>query len=464
MTSSCSCDEFNRAALMRGAAARAGAGLPAIERGMPAPAGTGLSRRSFLARSAGAAMAVYGTSMLAPRAFEEGIASAMAAGGENKILVSVFLPGGLDALSLIAPASDAAYKEMRPSLNVGAEDASLRLPGDPSLQWHANARPLSDLHKLGKVTVLPAIGYTDPDQSHFTSRHYWEVGELDPAARIGWMGRFLDAHGAPDNPLQGLSLDWNLAPSLAPRHVPVAAVSDPGDYDFWTRDVWDDDVNDKLLSGWGALGGLTTGDPELAAARTAARMSSSLRAGLLPVKGFDPLAAPNVPYPESDNWFPRRLASLAEMIGRKLPLKCVALEANGGYDTHDGQLGSLPGDIALLSRSLAAFQADLEKRGEADRVIVHVWSEFGRRAEQNGSGTDHGAGGVSLLMGTRASGEIVGEFPGVGSGQLDDQGNLRHTTDFRAVYKSLVEGWFQESATGIVPDAGSFSSLPLLKA
>ena len=193
-------------------------------------------------------------------------------------------------------------------------------------------------------------------------------------------------------------------------------------------------------------------------------MSSSLRAGLLPVRGFDPLAAPNVPYPVTDNRFPRRLASLADMIGRKMPLKCVALEANGGYDTHDGQLGSLPDDIALLSQSLAAFQADLEKRGEADRVIVHVWSEFGRRAQENGSGTDHGAGGVSLIMGTKASGGIVGEFPGVGASQLDSQGNLRHTTDFRAVYKTLVEDWFQESATGIVPDAGSFSALPLLKA
>ena len=406
-TNACSCDEFNRAALLKAGAARAGAGLPAIERGMPIPAGTGLSRRSFLARSAGAAVAVYGGTMLAPRAFEEGIAAAQAAGGEQNILVSVFLPGGIDALSLVAPAADGTYKTLRPTLRI-AEDPSLQLPADPSLQWHPNAKPLSDLHKLGKVTVLPAIGYEHPDQSHFTSRHYWEVGELDPAGRVGWMGRFLDAHGTPDNPLQGLSLDFNLAPSLAPKTVPVSAVSDPSDYDFWTRDVWDAGVNDKLLSGWGALGDLSTSDPELAAARNAARMSAGLRAGLLPVKGFDPLAAPNVPYPTVNDAFPRRLASLADMIGRKMPLKCVAIEANGGYDTHDNQLTSLPANIALLSQSLAAFQADLEKRGEADRVIVHVWSEFGRRAQENGSGTDHGAAGVGLVMGTKAAGGIVG--------------------------------------------------------
>ncbi len=459
----CSCDEFNRAALLRAGAARAGAGLPAVERGMPTPAGTGLSRRSFLARSAGAAVAVYGGAMLAPRAFEEGIASAMAAGGESNILVSVFLPGGIDALSLIAPAADSTYKTLRPTLKI-KEDASLQLPGDPSLQWHPNAKPLSDLHKLGKVTVMPAIGYTDPDQSHFTSRHYWEVGELNPAGRVGWMGRFLDAHGRPDNPLQGLSLGYDLAPALAPKSVPVAAVSNPSDYDMWTRDVWDAGVNAKLMAGWGALGGLSTTDPELAAARAATRMSAGLRTSLLPLKGFDPLKAPNVPYPAGNNAFPRRLASLADMIGRKMPLKCVAIEANGGYDTHDNQLNSLPNNIAMLSQSLAAFQADLEKRGEADRVIVHVWSEFGRRAVENGSGTDHGAGGVSLIMGTKAAGGIVGGFPGITSAQLDKQGNLKHTADFRAVYKTLVEGWFKESAAGIVPDASSFSALPLLKA
>jgi uncharacterized protein (DUF1501 family) len=432
--------------------------------GMPIPAGTGLSRRSFLNRSAGLALAVYGGAMLAPRAFEEGIAAAQAATPDQRILVSVFLPGGIDALSLLAPTGHAAYPTLRPSLKIAADPAD-QLAGDPTLQWHPNARPLRDLHAAGKLTVLPAIGYADPNQSHFTSRHYWEVGELDPGGRVGWMGRFLDRHGAADNPLQGLSLDYNLAPSLAPTTVPVAAVGSPEDYDFWARDVWDDGINEKLLGGLGTLGNLPTGDPELGAARGAARMSAALRTGLLPVHGTDAAALEQAHgYPAGNDAFPRRLAMLAEMIGRGLPLKCVALEANGGYDTHDNQNGSLPDDIALLSRSLAAFQADLASRGLEDRVLVHVWSEFGRRAEENGAGTDHGAGGVSLVMGSQAAGGIVGEFPGIASNQLDDDGNLKHTTDFRAVYKTLVEGWFEQDASGIVPDAASFSALPLLKA
>jgi uncharacterized protein (DUF1501 family) len=457
----CSCNEFSRAQLLRGAAAVPGAGLPAVEPGMPLPAGTGLSRRSFLARTAGLAMAVYGGAALAPQAFEEGIAAAQAA-GEGRILVSVFLAGGVDALSLLAPTGHPEYAALRPTLRIATDPADA-LAGDPSLQWHPSARPLRDVHAAGKLTVLPAVGYTDPNQSHFTSRHYWEVGELDPAGRVGWLGRFLDRHGVPDNPLQGLSLDYTLAPSLAPSSVPVAAVGAPEDYDFWTRDVWDDTVNDKLLNGFGALGNLATGDPALASARGAARMSAALRNGLAPVRGTDPMALAQAPYPVADDRFPRRLAGLADMIARGMPLRCVAIEANGGYDTHDDQNGSLPADIALMSQSLAAFQADLEARGVADRVLVHVWSEFGRRAQENGGGTDHGAAGSGFLMGTQASGTVVGEFPGLAPSELDDQGNLRHTVDFRAVYKTLCEGWFGVDATGIVTDAAAFSALPLLK-
>ena len=140
---------------------------------------------------------------------------------------------------------------------------------------------------------------------------------------------------------------------------------------------------------------------------------------------------PRSPYPAPSNAFPERLASLAEMIDRGLPLRVVALDANGGYDTHENQAADAARtNLGLLSSSLAAFQADLEARGIADRVLVHVWSEFGRRPQANGSGTDHGAGGASLVMGTQATGTMVGEFPGLAT--LDAQSNLRHTVDFRA--------------------------------
>lgn len=107
------------------------------------------------------------------------------------------------------------------------------------------------------------------------------------------------------------------------------------------------------------------------------------------------------------------------------------------------------------------FQPDLEARGLADRVLVHVWSEFGRRAAENAEGTDHGAAGLGLLIGTRAAGRMVGEFPGLDA--LDPQGNLRATADFGAVYAALLEQWLGTEAAGIVPDAGRVARPQLVK-
>ena len=459
-STACGCAGFSRSELLRGgAAATAGRGLRAIEAGMPLPAGTGLSRRSFLARTSGLALAVFGGAALSPRAFEAGIAAAEAA-GEQRVLVSIFCSGGLDSLSLLAPVGDARYATLRGALALSA-DPAYTFAEDTRLRWHPNAAPLRDLHAAGKLSVIPAIGYADANQSHFTSRHYWEVGAIDPAGRVGWLGRYLDRHGAADNPLQGLSLDYTLAPALATADVPVAAVASPESYHLWARDVWDDAMFDAAVTRWGGQGALATADPELATARRAAGMSTALRTQLAELQGHQGAWQNAVAYPASQNDFPERLASLAEMIGRGLPLRVVALDANGGYDTHENQAATLQANLSLLSSSLAAFQADLEARGVADRVLVHVWSEFGRRPEANGSGTDHGAGGASLVLGTQAKGAMVGEFPGLAT--LDAQSNLRHTVDFRAVYKGLAEQWLGVSADGIVPGASGFTAPQLVR-
>jgi uncharacterized protein (DUF1501 family) len=119
--------------------------------------------------------------------------------------------------------------------------------------------------------------------------------------------------------------------------------------------------------------------------------------------------------------------------------------------------------MTLTAASLLAFQRDLEARGLADRVLVHVWSEFGRRGAENGSGgTDHGAAGVGFLIGTRAAGRMVGEFPGLAQG-LDDDGNVVATTDFRAVYSSLLEQWLGVDAASVIPDASSFQRPVLVR-
>jgi uncharacterized protein (DUF1501 family) len=448
------CDEFSRASFMRRTAAEAGRGLPAIEAGMPAPAGTGLDRRTFVARTFGLALSVYGAGKL--NLFQEGIARA-ASGPAQPVLVSVFLPGGADSLSVLYPALDSRYRQLRPTLALGAGDGP-QFTEDPSLYWHPSLAPFATLHGEGKVTVMPAVGYTHPDQSHFTSRHFWEVGATEPRLVTGWMGRYLDHAGVRDNPLQGLSLDYQLQPSLASAKVPVAALAAPDEYTFDAPGVWGD-VETRMLETLQPLGARRS-DRFLNEAANATAQSDRLRRQLAPFTGSD-YGTP-VPYPDGDDGFPRQLAGLAAMLAAGLPLRCVAITAPGEYDTHSDQPKALADGLDITARSLLAFQRDLEARGLADRVLTLVWSEFGRRAEENGSdGTDHGAAGSAFLIGTRSKGQMVGEFPGVAN--LDDDGNLRATSDFRGVYSSLLEQWLGEDAAAVIPGAKSFQRPVLVK-
>jgi uncharacterized protein (DUF1501 family) len=453
----CGCNDYSRTQLLRRAAAEAGQGLPAIEPGMPLPAGTGLTRRSFVSRATGLALSVYGATALGPKAFEQGIAAAAAqAPASDPILVSIFLSGGADALTLLAPTSaHPQYAQSRPTLALPAGQGT-PLTEDPTLRFHPSLAGVAELYGEGKVSVMPAIGYDDANQSHFTSRHYWEVGEVNPWGRWGWLGRYLDHHGVPDNPLQGLTLGWDLQPSLAAHDVPVATVGQPDEYDFWTPGVWGD-VQDKMLDAFSDLGDPPTSDTGLAQARGAVAATGRLRDQLAPFQGGFTTPA-GVTYPTGD--FAGRLRALAAMVDGGLPLKVVAIES-GGYDTHSDQLESLPGDLLEISNSLRAFQRDLEARGLQDRVLVHVWSEFGRRPEENGSGTDHGAAGTGFLIGSKAKGEMVGEFPGLAV--LDEDDNLRNTADFRSVYCALLEQWLGVDAGPIIPNASAFTRPTLVK-
>jgi uncharacterized protein (DUF1501 family) len=453
MTGCNHCNGLSRSRLLHQAAAEAGRGLPLIE------PGTGLSRRSFVAQSAGAMLAVYGASRLGVGAFEEGIASA-ASGPSQPVLISIFLEGGADALSVLSPQGDPLYRKLRPKLGLigGAAFAE-----DDRLRWHPATSGLTQLYGEQKVTVLPAVGYTNADQSHFTSRHYWEVGATSTNLRTGWLGRYLDIVGSPDNPLQGLSLDNTLAPALATAKLPVASIDGPDQYDFWSNRVWGE-VETRMLDAIGSLGA-AHGDPAFSAAAGVNAQVDRLRTQLVPFQGSDgqPGFTSPVQYPKSDEDFPRRLAGLAAMLAAGLPLRVVALSAPGHYDTHSDQANDLAQGLQLTSDSLLAFQRDLEARGLADRVLVHVWSEFGRRAQENGdAGTDHGAAGVGFLIGTRAKGQMVGEFPGLAKG-LDDDGNVIATADFRGVYAGLLEQWLGVDAARVIPDAGSFQRPVLVR-
>jgi uncharacterized protein (DUF1501 family) len=206
------------------------------------------------------------------------------------------------------------------------------------------------------------------------------------------------------------------------------------------------------------LFGAQPADPALRTAGGVAVQVDKLRQQLLPFQSQDgkPGYTSPVTYPTSSDDFPKKLAGLAAMLGAGLPLRAIAMSAPGEYDTHSNEPAALQQGLQLTSDSLLAFQRDLEARGLANRVLVHVWSEFGRRAAENGSaGTDHGAAGAGFLIGSRVKGQMIGEFPGLQSG-LDSDGNVNATADFRAVYSALLEQWLGVDAARVIPGASAF--------
>jgi uncharacterized protein (DUF1501 family) len=445
------CDNYTRSQLLRSAGAEAGRGLPAIEPGMPEPAGTGLTRRKFLSRSAGLALSVYGASRIPLSAFEAGIAQAAQG---DKILVSVFFDGGIDALSVLAPVGDPRYAQLRPQLALPA-GAGATFSEDTRLQWHPAAAALATLHGEEKVSVFPAIGYDHPDQSHFTSRHYYEIGELEVGFRTGWLGRYIDLVGDDENPLQGLSMDGSLSPMIATAERPVAAIESVDGYDLWSQ--VSEPIESEMYTSFARFGSLPSDSPGLAQVRRATAQTDKLRQDLGGVGDFSsPVAYP-------DTWFSHKLAGLAAYIAVGLPMRVVTIRAAGGYDTHADQAADLEGGLRDTCEGILAFQRDLEARGLADRVLIEMWSEFGRRPEENGSlGTDHGAAGCAFVIGDKAKGEMIGEYPGLSN--LDEDDNLRATSDFRAMYCSLLEQWLGQDAGPIIPGASGFARPTLVKA
>ena len=466
---SCHCNEFNRAALLRKGVAQAGRGLPGIERGMPVPAGSGLDRRQFLLSSAGLFLSVYGAGrLLEPEAFEAGIAQA-ASVPSGHVIVSVYLQGGIDSMSVLAPVSDPLYHQYRQTLGLAPGSGAV-FTEDPALMWHPLADGLAQLHGEGKVSAMPTIGYTDPmNQSHFTSRHYYEVGALDANLLTGWLGRYIDVIGTPDNPLQGLCLDDSLQPSLATAKLPVATISLPSEYSFWAQGVWGP-PQDLMYGAFDSLGQAAVGshDRGMATSGGAAIQSNTLRKQLLPYQPAANSQAPPLPagYPQrASDQFPARMAAIASMLEAGFPINAVTVTTDSDFDTHENQstIFGASSDFGEAMQTLYAFQRDLETRGLDGRVLTLVWSEFGRRPQENASGgTDHGAAGCGFVIGTHAAGKMIGEWAGI-QGALDPLGNLTETVDYRSVYCSILEQWLGQDAAQIIPGAAGYQRVAVIK-
>ena len=440
---------------------------------------TGLSRRELLGAGLGAGIALYltpGTPV--QRALEA--AAADAATGADQLLVTVFLPGGLDLLDSIVPLDQyGAYQAARGAL--ARPESSPRLAGTPfgchDSLTRGNRGGFKGLFEAGKIGLLPGIDYANPNLSHFDSRGFWETGLVTKDMSTGWLGRWADRFGSRENPFQGVSLGSALSPVLRTAGAPMAAVETPRAARLDA--ALDDEALKATLDTYSSLGGAGSSRPGRDAVNRGARLARRVADELVKYEATAPEPtqdpgggnqigsllqgnpddrAPQYPSTRLGD----RLKTLAFLAAQPLGIRLAAVDAEGAFDTHHSQAPAISRLLTDVSQALSAFQLDIEQRGLADRVLVLVWSEFGRRVKANASaGTDHGAGGIAWVQGTRAQAGVISAYPRLDD--LDRYKNLKVTVDFRQVYASVIEQWLGADAAAVIPRAGELQRVQLVR-
>ena len=365
----------------------------------------------------------------------------MTASQKEPVLVVLQLSGGNDYLNTVIPYTDPQYRDHRPMLGI-PEDEILTL--DDEIGLHPSMAPIKGMYDEGNVAIVNGVGYNNPSRSHFRSMDIWHTCEPDTIGTEGWLGRMIrDLDPNQENAVTGVSFGPTLFRSLAVPGVPVACVDDLDNYGMLTG-ITPEQQREKILARFKRLYAPAIG--------TGPVMDYLGQTGLHSLKGADILnVAPelytsNVEY--ADNEIARTLKGIAQVHVAHLGTRVFYCQY-GSFDTHSNQIVTHAALWDEVSNAIQDFFDDLREHDAADNIVMLLFSEFGRRTTDNGSGTDHGAAGATFVIGDDVHGGHYGEYPSIDPAELE-QGDLVHNTDFRSVYSTLVEDWMHLDVKSIV--------------
>jgi uncharacterized protein (DUF1501 family) len=379
----------------------------------------------------------------------DGALTQQPSGKDGKILVVLQLAGGNDGLNTLVPYADDAYHRARPTLGV---DPTIVHKLNDYVGLHPNLLPLTKLFEKGMATAIQGVGYPNPNRSHFRSTDIWESAQPDrQIATSGWVGRYFDNSCSGADPHPGISMGAAVPLAMQGEKITPLAFERPESYRYRGPDVGRYLKLNRAPEADQSAGGAQSQLDFLH--RTAMDAQVSSEAILRVTAGHRPEAA----YPPGE--FGLGLQTVAAMIGGGLSTR-VYYVSMGGFDTHANERARHDQLMKQLGMGLDAFWTEMTTQGNADRVLMMTFSEFGRRVQQNASGgTDHGAAAPMFVFGGGIKGGVAGEHPSLTN---LDQGDLRFTTDFRSVYATILQDWLQTPANPIL--GGDFAPLPLLKA
>jgi uncharacterized protein (DUF1501 family) len=378
---------------------------------------------------------------------------AFAQGVPSRNLVVVYLGGGNDALSTVIPYRDANYYTRRPTIAVPAGTVLQigRDRGGAELGLHPRLTGLKNVFDAGRLAVIQRTGYQNQSRSHFTGFDIWGTANPGNSQGTGWLGRYLDSLSQPVDPLVAWNTQRETPRPLMGRLVGVPSITSPAAYSFAspnnaTEAVFERSAQARISSH------LPVERPHLAFVNATTQAALGTLDRVATVAAYRPAVA----YP--NNGFAQALQAVAGAMNKGIGTKVFWVQT-GGYDTHAGQgvsQGSYFNLMGTLNDGLKTFYDDLLAQGMLNSTLVLVYTEFGRRISENGSqGTDHGAGGVMMLMGGLVRGGLYGTAPDLNPDPANptlenNGGDVKWETDFRSVYAPIIDSWLGGDSVSIL--------------
>ena len=370
---------------------------------------------------------------------------------KDPVVVILQLTGANDYMNTIIPYTNGEYYDNRPKVRIPQDTV---LPVDDELAFNPNMGPLKDMYDDGKVAIIHGIGFENSPRSHFRAMDIWHTCEPEVVGTEGWVAkvvRDLDPQG--DNVLKCVNFGQGLPRALALRGVPITSVSNLESYGVMSSvpGMSGEEERARLLDRFARMYAPAIG--------TGATMDYLGQTGRDALMGADIIKAAPENYTSTieyaDNGIAKYLRDVARVHTANLGTQ-IFYTAHGPFDTHFNQPPMHARLWTEVSGAISDFFDDLREHDAADNLIMMIFTEFGRRVRDNGTGTDHGAGGGAFIIGDQVKGGMYGNYPSLKPEDLN-QGDLDPSYDFRGFYSSVVDQWLGLDPVPIV--GGKFEQI-----
>jgi uncharacterized protein (DUF1501 family) len=382
---------------------------------------------------------------------------------DGRVLVLVQLEGGNDGLNTVIPLDQYANLINARKNLIIPENKVLPLNNTPATGLHPAMGQFQNIYANKELTIVQGVGYSNPDLSHFKAMDIWDTGSDASSASgvpTGWLGRFLDLCEPIDGP-PAIQIDASLSKALQ-GHMASMGMVVKNTNSFYNLNIGHYHIDAAPAS--------DSSNKRLDALRNTIINSKEYLKQVATAAGRQKNLSSKYPSPGT-NKLADQLKIVAQLIGGGLQTKAYLVSLHG-FDTHAGQADTMDTQTGVhadllgkLSQAVSAFQDDLCLMNIQNRVVGMIYSEFGRRIKSNTSlGTDHGTAAPVMLFGTKLKGGLIGSNPEIAS-KVYENDNLPLQHDFRSIYASVLQGWFNLSAketNGILLD--SYPDLNLFKA